>query len=52
MLKDLPGYNASLETFSKPLVGLVDYPLGEDGRMEVLNETARCYRYINMTPQA
>lgn len=52
MLRDLAGYDASLEAFSKPLMGLVDYSLDDEGRMSVLNDTARWYRYIDMTPQA
>ena len=31
---------------------LVEYSLDEDGRMTVHNDTARCYAYIDMTPQA
>jgi len=52
MLKDLAGYDASLEALSEPLMRLVDYSLDEKGRMTVHNETATWYRYIDMTPQA
>ena len=52
MLKDLAGYDASLEAFSRPLMALVEYSLDEEGRMTVENDTARWYRYIDMTPQA
>ena len=51
MLKDLAGYDASLEAFSRPLMALVEYALDEEGRMTVENDTARWYRYIDMTPQ-
>ncbi|MDZ7583099.1 MAG: Fic family protein [Deltaproteobacteria bacterium] len=52
MLKNPTDYGASLETFSRPLMPLVEYTLDEDGRMTVHNETAIWYRYIDMTPQA
>jgi Fic family protein len=52
MLKNSANYNASLEAFSRPLMTLVEYSLDEEGRMAVYNETARWYRYIDMTPQA
>ena len=52
MLKDPAGYDASLEAFSRPLLALVEYSLDEEGRMTVENDTARWYRYIDLTPQA
>lgn len=52
MLKNLADYDASLETFSRPLMALVEYSLDEDGRMTVQNDTAWWYRCIDMTPQA
>lgn len=52
MLKDLSAYDASLEAFSRPLMALVEYSLDDEGRMVVQNDTARWYRYIDMTPQA
>jgi len=52
MLKNLADYDASLEAFSRPLMALVEYSLDEEGRMTVHNDTARWYRYIDMTPQA
>jgi len=51
MLKHPADYDASLEAFSRPLMALVEYSLDEDGRMTVQNDTARWYRYIDMTPQ-
>ena len=33
-------------------MALVEYSLDEEGRMTVQNDTARWYRYIDMTPQA
>lgn len=52
ILKDLTAYDASLEAFSQPLIRLVEYSLDEEGRMTVLNDTARWYKYIDMTLQA
>ncbi len=51
MLKHGSDYDASLESFSRPLMALVEFSLDEEGRMTVENETARWYRYIDMTPQ-
>jgi Fic family protein len=52
MLKHPADYDASLEAFSRPLLSLVDYSLDEEGRMTVRNDTAKWYRYIDMTVQA
>lgn len=51
MLKNLADYDASLESFSRPLMALVEYNLDEQGRMTVQNDTAGWYRCIDMTPQ-
>ena len=51
MLKNLADYDASLESFSRPLMALVEYALDEQGRMTVQNDTAGWYRYIDLTPQ-
>ena len=51
MLKDSTKYNDSLEAFSRPLLSLVEYSMDEEGRMSVQNDTARWYRYIDMTAQ-
>ncbi|MFA4875038.1 MAG: Fic family protein [bacterium] len=52
MQKNPADYDASLEAFSRPLMGLVEYSLDDEGRMIVHNDTAVWYRYIDMTPQA
>jgi len=51
MLKNPADYDASLEAFSRHLMALVEYSLDEEGRMTVHNDTAKWYRYIDMTPQ-
>jgi hypothetical protein len=52
MLKNPADYDASLEAFSRQLMPLVEYSLDEDCRMNVHNDTAIWYRYVDMTPQA
>lgn len=52
MLKNSTGYTNSLEAFSRQLMPLVEYSLDEEGRMIVHNDTAKWYRYIDMTSQA
>lgn len=52
MLKRLADYDGSLESFSRPLMTLVEYVMDEQGRMTVQNETANWYRFVDMTPQA
>ena len=52
MLKAPTDYDASLEALSRPLMALVEYTLDGEGRMTVHNDTARWYRYVDMTPQA
>jgi len=51
MLKNLADYDGSLESFSRPLMALVEYALDRQGRMTVQNDTANWYRFIDMTPQ-
>ena len=52
MVKDRIGYDKTLETFSKPLMLVLDYDLSEDGRLTVHNESAIWYRFMDMTTQA
>ncbi|GAB6097819.1 Fic family protein [Desulfatiferula olefinivorans] len=52
MLKNPAKYNASLETFSRPLHQLIDYHLDEMGQMAVKNDTACWYQFMDMTPQS
>ncbi len=52
MLKNSSEYDNSLESFSKQLMPLVEYSLDKEGRMTIHNDTAKWYRFIDMTPQA
>lgn len=49
MLHRPQDYDASLESFSKPLLPLVEYKLDGSGRMTVLNNTRDFYRYVDCT---
>ncbi len=49
MLHRPQDYDASLESFSKPLLPLVDYKLDGHGHMTVLNDTRDCYRSVDCT---
>jgi len=52
MLKNPAEYDASLESFSRPLLKLIDYQLDELGQMTVENDTACWYQYMDMASQA
>jgi len=49
MLRKIKEYNETLELFSEPLLPLLDFELDSDGRVDVKNETALHYKYIDMT---
>ncbi len=52
MLKDQADYDAALESFSRPLLQLIDYQLDQMGQMTVNNDTSCWYKYIDITFQA
>lgn len=52
MLKNPALYDQSLESFSTPLMQLIEYDLDDLGKMTVPGETGCRYRYIDMTAQA
>lgn len=52
MLNNIRDYDACLESFSRPVMRLVEYRMNEEGSMEVLNDTADLYRYFDATPMA
>lgn len=45
-------YDHSLEAFSKPLLGILDYKLDELGQMSVLGESGHFYQFMDLTMQA
>jgi hypothetical protein len=49
MVADRGSYDRALETFSKPLLELVEYELNEDGWLTVKGQTASYYRYIDFS---
>lgn len=51
MLNEPSEYDSALESFSRPLMPLVDYAIDEAGQMTVKNETLIWYRFIDMTAQ-
>lgn len=51
MLKQQAAYDTSLEAFSRPILGLVEYTLDDEGRMTVHNDAGIWYRYPDMTTQ-
>ena len=52
ILRRLDVYRRVLESYSAPLRSFVDWRATEDGNLEVLNETARYYRYFDATLHA
>ena len=49
MLHRPQDYDASLESFSKPLLPLIEYKRDFHGRMTVTNDTRDFYRYVDCT---
>ncbi len=56
IVRDLSAYDDTLEKFSKPLLGLIEWRLlseqAPEQRLEVSGDTADFYRYFDATPQA
>jgi hypothetical protein len=52
MLERRSEYDACLETFSVPLMPLLDFDEDEDGVIVVKNDSAGLYRYLDATPMA
>jgi len=49
MLQHPQDYDASLESFSKPLLTRIEYKLDARGRMTVADDTRDLYRYVDCT---
>ena len=49
MLHRMAEYDRSLESFSKPLLPLIDYEIDRQARITVSNDTIDFYRYIDCT---
>jgi len=49
MLKQLPRYDATLESYSRPLMQHVEYRMSDSGDLQVVNPTAAYYKFPDMT---
>ncbi len=52
MLQKRAQYDACLESFSKPLMNLLDYTVDADGSVSVNGRTSGLYRYVDFTRMA
>ncbi len=52
MLREIGTYRTVLESYSRPLLPLIQWRATERGNVEVLNDTARWYRYFDATRHA
>ncbi|HEU4628474.1 MAG TPA: Fic family protein [Gemmatimonadaceae bacterium] len=52
MLREIGSYRAVLESYSRPLLPLIRWRATEHGNVEVLNDTARWYRFFDATRHA
>ncbi|MEO7964726.1 MAG: Fic family protein [Gemmatimonadaceae bacterium] len=52
ILRVVNEYKRVLETYSQPLLAVVEWRPNENGNVEVLNETASWYRYFDATAHA
>jgi len=52
IVRDMASYDAALETFSKPLLSLIDWHLREDSTLIIKGDTSDHYRYFDATPLA
>ena len=49
IMRDQRSYDAVLETFSRPLLALIDWDLDASGQLVVRGDTARHYRFFDAT---
>lgn len=52
ILRQIADYQAVLQSYSKPLLPLIEWRATESGNVEVLNDTADYYRYFDATAHA
>jgi hypothetical protein len=52
ILRRIDNYNAVLQSYSVPLLPLIDWQATRDGNVEVQNDTADYYRYFDATRHA
>jgi hypothetical protein len=53
ILRDSRAYDLVLETFSKPLLGIItDYQVDDTGKLTVAQETRDLYEFVDLTPCA
>lgn len=52
MLKQMPRYNAALESYSREVMQHTEYSMTTTGELQVINATASFYRFPDLTPQA
>jgi hypothetical protein len=52
ILRQLPEYRRVLESYSRPLLNVIEWRSTPTGNIEVLNETADFYRYFDATRHA
>jgi hypothetical protein len=52
ILRHIERYRAVLESYSAPLLPLIDWRATDGGNVEVLNDTADYYRYFDATAHA
>jgi hypothetical protein len=53
ILRDSKAYDLALETFSKPLLGIItDYQVDDMGKLTVAQDTRELYEFVDLTPCA
>jgi len=52
MLRQIDGYRQVLESYSRPLLAVIEWHATERGNVEVLNETVDYYRFFDATAHA
>ena len=53
ILRDSRAYDLALETFSKPLLGIItDYQVNDMGKLTVAQDTRAMYEFVDLTPCA